>query len=271
MGHSIARWGAGCAGVLAGLALAATPALAHSRARHSFEPRGVAGADGVLHAKVVSDAASSAYFGGYDVVPALGISSDGSTFKMPTFKCKDASVYQLDGLGEWVNNADGDFYQAGGDTDAFAVASIFCNFGVPTYGIAAYTAGGGEFDPTTDVNPGDLIQTRVEELPSGDAVANVTDLTTGQSANSEGASLGDETQVYEGLVPDVLDETLQSSNSIPKFKSVMFTRSQVGSVPLAQVGPTATDLAQNGPVMVAPSAIAAKTPGRFTITEESTQ
>jgi hypothetical protein len=271
MGRSIRRIGAGCAGVLAGLAIAATPALAHSRARHSFEPRGVAGAASVLHAKAVSDAASSAYFGGYDVVPPLGISSDGSTFKMPTFHCKDASVYQLDSLGEWVNNASGDFYQAGGDTDAFAGGSIFCNYGVPTYGIAAFTSGGGEFDPTTDVNPGDMIQTRVEELPSGDAVANVTDLTTGQTASSEGTSLGDETQVYEGLVPDVLDETLQDSNSIPKFKSVMFTRSQVGAVPLAQVGPTATDLAQNGPVMVAPSAIAAKTPGRFTITEKSTQ
>lgn len=271
MGHSIARLGAGCAGVLAGLAIAATPAFAHSQARHSFVPRGVAGVSSVRHAKVMADVATSAYFGGYDIVPPLGISSDGSTFKMPTFKCKDASVYQLDSLGEWVNNANGDFYQASGDTDAFAGAEIFCNYGVATYGVAAYTNGGGEFDPTTDVNPGDMIQTQVEELPSGDAVANVTDLTTGQSASSEGTSLGDETQVYEGLVPDFLDESLQNSNSIPKFKSVTFTRSQVGGVPLGRVDPTPTDLAQNGPVMVAPSAFAANTPGRFTLTEEGTQ
>ncbi len=254
MGLSIRGVGAGCAGVLAGLAVAATPALAQA------------------HAGVRPNVASlSAFFGGYDVMPPEGISSDGSTFKMPTFKCPQTGLLQRDVLGEAINNSAGDFYQPGGATDALSGASLVCQYGSPVYGIDALTHAGGEFTNSTDVNPGDTIQTRVEELASGDALATTTDETTGASVTSEGTSLGTGTQIYEGLIPDVADESVQSNNSIVKFKSVLFTRSQVGSLPLLQVNPTPTDLAQNGPVMVAPSAISARTPGRFTLTEKSTQ
>lgn len=275
MGRSMRRVGAGCAGVLAGLALAATPALASPSAPGTMTPRGTTRAlpaGPVLAATAQPNIfVASQFFGGYDVAPPEGISSDGSTFKMPTFKCPDAGVFQLDVLGETINNANGDFYQPNGDTDALSGALLFCDYGTPSYSIDALTAGGGEFTSATNINPGDRIQTRVEELASGNALATTTDQTTGQTVASEGPSLGDAAQIYEGLIPDAEDESIQSNYSIVKFKSVLFTRSQVGSLPLLQVNPTATALVQNGPVMVAPSAIAAKTPGRFTLTEKSTQ
>jgi hypothetical protein len=275
MGRSMRRVGAGCAGVLAGLAVAATPALANSSAPGTMAPRGTTRAlpagPSLPATAQPNILVASQFFGGYDVAPPEGISSDGSTFKMPTFKCPDTGVFQADVLGEAINNANGDFYQPNGDTDALSGALLFCAYGTPSYSIDALTAGGGEFTSATDINPGDRIQTRVEELASGNALATTTDQTTGQTVASEGQSLGDAAQIYEGLIPDAENEAIQSNYSIVKFKSVLFTRSQVGSLPLLQVNPTATALVQNGPVMVAPSAIAAKTPGRFTLTEKSTQ
>ncbi len=268
MGRSIRHFGAGCAGVLAGLALAATPALADSSSPLSYQPGGPLSAP-TRTAASVNVAAQSEYFGGYDVMPSEGISSAGSTFKLPKFTCPVTGVAQLAGFGEWVNNAAGDFYQEGGATDALAVGSLVCNFGEPIYEINASTINGGEYDQAEDINQGDVIQTRVEELASGDVVATVTDLTSGQQVSSQGASAGDDAQIYEGFVPDVYSEALQDSISIPKFKSVQLNRSQIGSLHLAQVNPTATALDQDGPVMVTPSAIAAKHPSAFTLTEKS--
>jgi hypothetical protein len=256
MGRCIRRAGAGCVGVLAGLAVATSPALAHTAAKGSVRPN----AD-----------TPSAYLGGFDVVPPEGISSDGSTFKMPTISCPQTGIAQYDVLGEMINSADGDFFQSGGQTDAMSGALLVCSYGTPSYRIDALTNGGGEFTDTTGINPGDTIQTRVEELPSGDALATTTDQTTGQMVTSEGTSLGNAAQIYEGLIPDASDEMIQSNQSIVTFKSVLFTRSQVGSVPLRQLTPTATDLNQTGTVMVSPSAISPKTPGRFTLTEKSSQ
>lgn len=285
MGRSIRRVGAGCAGVLVGLAIGVTPAVADSpvsaRLTPSGAPRGVpalpatAGATALPATAVATGqstvAAQSEYLGGYDVIPPEGVSSDGATFTMPTIKCPDTAVRQLDALGEAINNAAGDFYQQGGDTDALSAGLLFCDYGEAEYGIDALANGGGEFSDYTDVSPGDRIQTRVEELASGDALATTTDLTTGQSVSSEGASLGDESQIYEGLIPDVADESAQNDFSIVKFKSVTLSRSQVGGVPLAQTDPTATDLNQSGTVMVAAGKIAARTPGRFILTEKSTR
>jgi Peptidase A4 family len=268
MGRSITRLGAGCAGILVGLALAAAPALADSSTLPSFKSGGPLSMP-TRTAAATSAVVQSAYFGGYDVVPSEGISSAGSTFKLPKFSCPAAGVLQLDGFGEWINNATGDLYQDGGDTDAYAVGSIVCNYGVPGYEINASTAGGKEADQTVDVNQGDLIQTRVEELPSGDALATVTDLTTGQQVSSEGPSTGDESQIYEGIVPDVYNELFQDSLTIPKFKTVAFSRSQVGGLHLSQLNPTATALDQDGPVMVKPSAIVAGHLGAFTLTEKN--
>jgi hypothetical protein len=270
MGRSITRLGAGCAGVLAGLALAAAPALADSSAPPSYQPAGPLSMP-TRPAAVTNAGVQSAFFGGYDVVPSEGISSAGSTFKLPKFTCPVVGVDQLDGFGEWVNNAAGDLYQDGGATDAYAVGSIVCNFGVPGYEINASTAGGKESDQSVDVNQGDLIQTRVEELPSGDALATVTDLTSGQQVSSEGPSTADESQIYEGIVPDVFNEQFQNSLTIPKFKTVAFSRSQIGGLHLAQVDPTATALDQDGPVMVKPSAVTAAHPGAFTLTEKNDQ
>ena len=270
MGRSIARLGAGCAGVLAGLALAATPALADASTPSSYQPGGPLSMP-MRPAAVTSVAVQSAYFGGYDVAPSEGISSAGSTFRLPKFSCPVAGVLQRDGFGEWINNAAGDVYQPGGDTDAYAVGSIVCSYGVPGYEINAATAGGKESDQTVDINQGDLIQTRVVELPSGDALATVTDLTSGQQVSSEGPSTGDESQIYEGIVPDVFNELFQDSLTIPKFKTVDFSRSQIGGLHLSQVNPTATALDQNGQVMVKPSAITASRPGAFTLTEKSDQ
>jgi hypothetical protein len=264
MGRSIARLGAGCAGVLAGLALAATPALAQARAG--------GGSSSASHpAASINPAVMSQFLGGYDVTPAEGISSGGATFKVPAITCPNTGVFQLDLLGVAVNNATGDLYQTGGDTDALSGAMLFCRYGTPTYGIDALTADGAENNDLTGVSPGDTIQTRVEELASGDAVATTIDKTTGQSVTSEAASLGDETQIYEGFIPDVSDETIDSSLSIVKFKPVTFSRSQVGSLSLLQLQPTRVTLAQSGPAMVTASAIKPKTPGRFTLTEKSTQ
>jgi len=269
MARSITRLGAGCAGVLAGLALAATPALADSAAPAGYLPSGPLGAMGVLPATLAPDAVESHYFGGYDITPSEGISSGGSTFRLPKFTCPDSGVIELDGFGEWIDNATGNFYVDGGDTDALAVGSLQCIDGVGAYEINAGTTNGGEEDDPTDVNAGDIIQTRVEELPSGDVIAMVTDLTSGQQVSSEGASLGDEAQITEGLIPDASAEQLQGDYGIPKFKSVKFSRSQVGGLPLAEVDPTATELDQDGPVQIVPSAIPNKHTGAFTLTEKS--
>jgi hypothetical protein len=272
MGRSIARLGAGCAGVIAGLTIAAAPAIADSPAAPSYQPGGPLSAPTQPSASASVKAAAaveSQFFGGYDVAPSEGISSAGSTFKLPKFSCPQNEVVQLTGFGEWLNNAAGDVYQDNGGTDGFAVGSIVCSYGVPLYAINAETANGGELDDATDVNQGDTIQTRVEELPSGDVVATVTDLTSGEQVSSEGASAGDDAQIYEGFIPDVYDEVVQDSISIPKFKSVQLSRSQVGALHLSQVDPTATALDQDGPVMVNPSVIATKHPSAFTLTEKS--
>jgi hypothetical protein len=269
MARSNTRLGAGCAGVLAGLALAATPALADSAAPAGYQPSGPLGAMGVLPAAPAPNAVESQYFGGFDITPSEGISSAGSTFKLPKFTCPDSGVVQLDGFGEWIDNSTGNFYVEGGDTDALAVGSLECTDGVGAYEINAGTTNGGEEDDVTDVNAGDVIQTRVEELPSGDVVATVADLTSGQQVSSEGASLGDEAQITEGLIPDAFAEQFQSDYGIPKFKTVKFSRSQVGGLPLAEVDPTPTELDQDGPVQIVPSAIPTKHPGAFTLTEKS--
>ena len=272
MGRCIPRLGAGCAGVLAGLALAATPALARADSSGPLSGQGGGPLTAAAHPAVSLDpAAPSAFLGGYDITPPEGISSNGATFRLPAVTCPDTSVFQLDVLGEAINNAAGDLYQTGGDTDALSGGLLFCRYGTPGYGIDALTGTGGEVSDLSGVSAGDVIQTRVEELASGDALATTTDRTTGQSVTSEGTSLGDEAQIYEGLIPDVADESIDDSYSIVKFKNVTFSRSQVGSLPLLQLDPARVTLAQNGPAMATPSAIHVKTPGRFTLTEKSTQ
>jgi len=261
MGRSRAHLGAGCVGVLAGFALAAAPASQSHRAGGPLSmPTGAAMA--------TTTGTQSEYLGGYEVVQPEGISSAGSTFRLPKFSCPVTGVIQHAGFGEFLNNAAGDLYQDGGGTDAYAVGSITCSFGEPEYTINADTAGGTEADQDMDINQGDLIQTRVEELPSGNAVATVNDLTSGQQVSSQGPSNGDDVQMYEGIIPDVYDEVFDNSLTIPKFKTVELSRSQVGGLHLSQVDPIATVLDQDGPVMVTPSAIAAHHPGAFTLTEK---
>jgi hypothetical protein len=244
MNKSWIRLGAGGAGLIAAFALAAAPAIA--------SPPGTV---------------QSKYFGGYDVTPAGGISSAGSTFRMPTITCPDTSEGQVMDLGEWINNSAGDLFQPGGLTDVVSDGVLTCGSGTAFYEIEAgsYSSLVDELAPA---GPGDLIQTRVEELAGGNAIATTTDLTTGQQVSTEDASDGQAVQIYEGAIPIVSQER-PGDASIPKFKSVTFTRSQVGGLPLSQLEPVPTALDQDGPVQISPGAISAKHPGQFVTTEKS--
>jgi hypothetical protein len=57
--------------------------------------------------------------------------------------------------------------------------------------------------------------------------------------------------------------------AISKFKTVSFTRSQVGGLHLTQVNATANALDQDGPVQIAPGKLTTGYPSAFTITEKS--
>lgn len=243
-----------CAGVLAGLALAASPALARSASK-----------------PLASTTTQSAYFGGYDIrAPSEGLTSNSSTFKLPKITCPNASnssesLY----LGEFVNNATGGFFQPGGGTDAIAIADLECNAGDPSYVIVAQTFSNGSYNDVT-ASQGDLIETRVEETSAGQAVATVNDITSGQSVTAQGASNGDDAQVlYEGASPDTDQEQNNGNDDIPKFTSVAFTDSQVNGLSLAESDPTRTQLEQDKSLQISPGALTSGHATGFTLTEKS--
>lgn len=283
-GRTFRRLGLTCAGVLAGCGALAAPALAAPAGSSRSAAARPAAPTPAAPAKPAA-LPTSPYFGGFDVTPAESLSSDGVTFTLPkNASCASANDYEDIFLGEEADVASGSEQQPGGETDAAADVIMLCapGEGVSYYLEAYATAPDGTSvdNDSISANPGDVIETSIEFTNGGETVVTALDQTTGQEETAQDTSpdssspLGLDTQWREGAVPNLAYEENNCSYlgvcsyDVPKFTTIGFKDSQVGSQHLYQLDPAAYSLAQDGPVQITPSALKASHPGGFTLTEK---
>ncbi|HTU29622.1 MAG TPA: G1 family glutamic endopeptidase [Solirubrobacteraceae bacterium] len=271
---SFMRAGVGCLSVIAGLSAATAPALAKAA------PPATGAAYRPAHAPAVSSGnlsplttviPTSAYLGGYDV-PDYGSVSVTSTIQLPTAKCANRNDLEDIFLGDLLVPSGGDTYQ-GGSNDGSANVVMYCDgsSSTPTYYLEAYTAGGGDSsgDPAS---PGDLVQFTFSDNHGGTDSATTTDLNTGQSETSSGASPGDDTQVYQGAIPNTYYEEDGGvvDMAIPKFTTLKFDNAIIDGRPWTVTRPAPYSLQQNSDVQIKSTAVPTKSTYDFTLTEAHT-
>lgn len=265
----LSRVGAVCAGLAAGLSVAAAPAIA-TPVLSSAKPRDHA------HPSVVrrSDAATpgvSQYLGGYDVQDT-GTLSTTSIVQVPNARCASQKDYERLLLGQLLAPAAGDGSQ-GGSTDAAAAVLITCTgMGkAPFFYGEAYAPDGGEY--YVSVHPGDLVETQISDAYGGNTTATTTDLNEGQSAASTGPSTGNDTQLYLGAEPDVADERQGPlvDYAIPRFTTIKFNDTVINATEWNVSGPTAYSLTQNSDIQIQTASVPSTPTYSFTLTERHTR
>jgi len=263
------RVGAACAGLAAGLSVAAAPAIA-TPMTNSAKPRGHA------HPSVIrrSDAAApgfSQYLGGYDVQDTGNLTTT-SVVQVPNAKCANQKDDEELLLGQLLAPAAGDASQ-GGSTDAAAAVVITCaGMGkAPFFYGEAYDSNGEE--DYVSVHPGDLVETQITDGYGGNTAATTTDLNDGQTATSTGPSTGNDTQLYLGAAPDLAYEQQGSvvDHAIPRFTTVKFNDTVVNGTEWNVSGPTAYSLEQNGDVQIKTASVPSTPTYSFTLTERHTR
>jgi hypothetical protein len=211
-------------GVAVAFGLSAGPALADSGGVSPYSP--TAGSQGTP-ALAASTNATSPFYGGETGAPADGVTSVGSTFKVPNFGCpEDADVL--------FGNA---IYDTQDGVQAGAALEVSCSDGVASYGLNVFTDVGGSDVVTEGVAPGDKIIVSTYETQTN-TVATVTDATSGVSDTSQDGT-GDATGYpSDSYVTGIFDD----SGTIPKFGSFQFRKVLVNGEHLGQTDPTALDL-----------------------------
>jgi Peptidase A4 family len=268
---SAVRAGATCATLIAGLGLAATPALAATRARAASPDH--SGIQVVHHPSSARPLASgtpqSPYLGGFVVAPSEGITTVSSTFKLPKATCPVPDTEDLF-LGEDLTTPTGGLYQGGSD-DAYAQVDIICGDGTP-YDFTQVAVGSNVVDYVA-LNPGDTVQTRIVETPGGNTIATLNDLTSGVQQSAEQSTVVADSHVILGAESAYGQD---GTNTIAKFSKVTFTNAQVGGLDWNQTSPEPSPYALNQDgtsksTQLVPSAIPAKPSTTFSLTEKSDQ
>jgi len=245
----LSRVGVACAGLVAGLSVAAAPAIAKpipNVTRPSF----------------------SQYLGGYDVADTGNLTTT-SIVQVPNAKCATQKDYEHLFLGQLLVPASGATYQ-GGSTDATAAIAMTC-IGLgpnPFFYGEAYDINGE--DNYISVHPGDRVETQVSDSYGGNTTATITDLNTGATASSTGASTGDDTQLYIGAEPDVTYEQEGShvDDAIPRFTKVKFNDTVVNGAQWNLSNPTAYSLAQNSDIQIKTPRVPSTPTYSFRLTEK---
>jgi hypothetical protein len=248
----LSRVGVACAGLAAGLSVAAAPAIA--RPIPNSTPPGL-----------------SQYLAGYDVADTGNLTTT-SIVQVPNAKCANQKDYEHLFLGQLLTPAAGDASQ-GGSNDATAAIAMTCmGLGkAPFFYGEADTANGEE--GYVSVHPGDLVETQISDSYGGNTTATTTDLNDGDTATSTGASTGDDTQLYLGAVPDVgyEQEGPLVDYAIPKFTAAKFNDTVVNGSEWNLSGPTAFSLQQNSDIQLKTAPVPSAPTYSFTLTELHTR
>jgi hypothetical protein len=264
--NSLSRLTVACVGAALGLGVSSGSALAASgpAGHQGRAPAAAPRSNLAPSAADTSTLPSSPYFAGFAVVPSQGVSSASAWFRLPKHAaCVSPNDYEDLEFGVLLTQASSPDYYPGYIENVSADVEASCSAGAGLTYQSAVNDGPGL--PTGALlSPGDVVQTTVEQTASGETVATVNDLTSGASTTQETTtSPTPETEVVIGA------ETGPSSDfNIPTFKQVYFTHAQVGGLELNQVGATATELDQDGPVQLVPGGEPRTPSGRFTLTEK---
>lgn len=265
----LSRVGVACAGLVAGLSVAAVPAIAKPIPNQATPSPDA-------HPSVVrpSNAATpgfSQYLGGYDVQDTGNLTAT-SIVQVPNAKCANQKDYEHLFLGQLLVPASGAAYQ-GGSTDATAAVAMTCmGLGsAPFFYGQAYDTNGE--DNYVSVHPGDLVETQVSDSYGGNTTATITDLNSGETASSTGASTGNDTQLYLGAEPDVTYEQQGPlvDYVIPRFTPVKFNDTVINGNEWSLSGPTAYSLEQNSDIQIKTASVPSAPTYSFTLTEKHTK
>jgi hypothetical protein len=268
---SFVRAGAGCVGVLAGLSVAVAPAGAKAipaATRATYRPAHV---PALSISPLNTVIPTSAYLGGYEVSDTGSVSVT-STVQMPTSKCANRNDYEDIFLGDMLVPSAGNGYQ-GGSNDAGSIIVSYCDgsSATPTNYLEAWSPAGGDQSGGT-VSPGDLVQFTLSDTYGGNTTSTVTDLNTGASFTSTGASLNADTHIYQGAIPNVSFEDAGTvvDHDIPKFTTAKFDNAIINGRQWTTAHPAPFSLEQNSDVQIKSVAVPTKSTYNFTLTESHT-
>jgi hypothetical protein len=271
---SFARAGAGCVGVIAGLSVAVSPALAKpvpAATGAAYRPAHTPALQAAAASPLTTAIPTSAYFGGYDVQD-YGSVSVTSTVQLPTAKCANRNDLEDVFIGDLLVPSTGDAYQ-GGANDGSADVVTYCDgsSATPTYYLEAFTLSGGDSSGDS-ASPGDLVQFTLTDNYGGTDTATATDLNTGQSETSTGSSPNDDTQVYQGLIPNTWYEEEGSvvDKAIPKFTTLKFDNAIINGRLWTTARPAPYSLAQNSDVQIKSAAVPKTSTYNFSLAESHT-
>ncbi len=263
--------GTSCVGVIAGLCVAAGPAAAKVPASVAagYHPAHQTASLGVVSPN--TGGSTNAFFGGYKQADFGGLSTT-ETVQVPTAKCANRNDDEDVFLGVQLSPSGGNAYQ-GGSNDGGADVIMFCDGSstTPTYWLEAYTAGGGD-NYGAVANPGDLVQFSFSDAYGGSESATTTDLNTGGSETSTGASTGVDTELYLGVIPNLFYEQAGSvvDKAIPKFGTLKFDNAIINGRPWTTARPGVSSLEQNSDIQIKAPAVPTTSTYNLTLTEAHT-